>query len=361
MPDKPFMVKKLAAFVFTAFVFSFALSTASAQETQSRVVDEVVAQVNDGVITLSMIKREMRDAVDSFVQQGKSKEEAQKMVDEKQGEMIANLINEELLIQKAKELGLEKDVEEQINQRLNEIMKQNNIKTVDALYAEMEKQGVDPKDLREDWRRQGTRDLVLQREVQSKLYWEPESKALRAYFDTHKDKFVKPETVSFSELFLSFAGRDEAQVRAKAKQIYDQLKAGADFDKVVKESGDPAYLAAQTKGKVDKFPVKDIADKKLVSALAGVKPGDYTLPFDVDQVGMAILKVDAREIPNGDAAFDEQAVRVAILQEKMPEAQKNYMAKLRGEAYIKVSESYRPIVSPILFADERKTTSSAKQ
>ena len=34
--------------------------------------------------------------------------------------------------------------------------------------------------------------------------------------------------------------------------------------------------------------------------------------------------------------------------------------KLRNEAYIKVNETYRPIVSPILFADERKAT-SAKQ
>ena len=79
----------------------------------------LLAQVNDGVITLSQIKREMKDAVDSFVQQGKTKEEAQKMVDEKQGEMIANLINEELLIQKAKELGVDKDVEEQIQEAIS--------------------------------------------------------------------------------------------------------------------------------------------------------------------------------------------------------------------------------------------------
>jgi hypothetical protein len=202
---------------------------------------------------------------------------------------------------------------------------------------------------------------VLQREVQSKLYWEPDSKTLRAYFDAHKDKFIKPETVSFSELFLSFAGRDEAQVRAKAKQLYDQLKGGADFEKVVKESGDPPYLAAQSKGKVDKFPIKEIDDKKVLNALAGVKPGDYTLPINVEQQGIAILKVDAREVPTGEAAFDEQAIRVAILQEKVPEAQKSYMAKLRNDAYIKVSETYRPIVSPILFADERKTTTATKQ
>ena len=32
-----------------------------------------------------------------------------------------------------------------------------------------------------------------------------------------------------------------------------------------------------------------------------------------------------------------------------------------SDAYIKVNETYRPMVSPILFADERKATTSAKQ
>ncbi|HEY2847396.1 MAG TPA: peptidyl-prolyl cis-trans isomerase [Pyrinomonadaceae bacterium] len=353
------MFKKIGASVVTSLVVAFAVSGVSAQETQNRVVDEVVAQVNDGVITLSQIQREIKDAVDSLVQQGKTKEEAQKIVDEKQGEMIANLINEELLVQKAKELGVDKDVDEQINQRLADIMKQNNIKTVDALYAEMEKQGVDPKSLREDWRRQATRELVIQREVQQKQYWTPSGAEIKTYFDAHKDKFIKPETVSFSELFLGFAGRDEAQVRTKAKTLYDQLKAGGDFDKIVKENGDPPALT-QGAGKMEKFPVKDISDAKIAKAMTGVKVGDYTLPIEVDQLGIAILKIDGREEKGSDASFDENAVRMALLQEKAPDAQKAYMTKLRSEAFIKVNDSYKPLVNPVLFADERKAT-SAKQ
>jgi peptidyl-prolyl cis-trans isomerase SurA len=353
------MFKKLAALVFTAFALVITGSSVSAQETQSKVIDEVVAQVNDGVITLSQVQREIKDAVDSLVQQGKTKEQAQKIVDEKQGEMIANLINEELLVQKAKEMGADKEADEQVNQRLADLMKQNNIKTVDQLYAEMEKQGVDPKGLRDDWRRQATRDLVLQKEVQSKLYWQPNTTELKTYFEAHKDKFIKPETISFSELFLGFAGRDEATVRTKAKTLYDQLKAGGDFAKIVKENGDPPTLT-QGAGKIEKFPVKDISDGKIAKAMVGVKVGDYTLPIEVDQLGIAILKIDGREQQANDAAFDENAIRMAILQEKGPDAQKAYMAKLRTEAFIKVNDSYRPIVNPILFADERKTT-SAKQ
>ena len=348
------MFKKLAAFLFSASALIFSAQVISAQETQTRVVDEVVAVVNDGVITLSRIKNEKKDAVDSLVQQGKSREEAQKLVDGREGELIANMINEELLIQKAKELGVDKDADQQVNERLTQIMKDNNIKTVDALYAEMEKQGVDPKNIKDDWRRQAIREMVLQREVQSKLYWGATGPELKAYFASHKDKFLKPETVSFSELFLGFAGRDEAQVRQKAKQFYDQLKAGADFAKMVGGNGDPAYVT-QGAGKVEKVTVEGITDKKLAAALQGVKVGDYTLPVELDQVGIVILKIDAREAKSSDSVFDENAVRLAIVNEKGPEEQKKFLSKLRADAYIKVSESYRPLVSPLLFADERKT------
>jgi hypothetical protein len=51
--------------------------------------------------------------------------------------------------------------------------------------------------------------------------------------------------------------------------------------------------------------------------------------------------------------FDEGAVRLAMMNEKVGAEQKKFMAQLREEAYIKISDTYRPIVSPILFADER--------
>ncbi|MCC6451993.1 MAG: hypothetical protein IT171_03825, partial [Acidobacteria bacterium] len=57
-----------------------------------------------------------------------------------------------------------------------------------------------------------------------------------------------------------------------------------------------------------------------------------------------------------ESTFDENAVRLAILQEKGPDAQKKFMTDLRTNAYIKINETYRPIVSPLLYADERKET-----
>ena len=341
--------------VYTALIAAVFSIPASAQETQTRVVDEVVAQVNEGVITLSRIKREKKNLVDSFVQEGKTREEAEKLVNEKENELIANLINEELLIQKAKESGLENDIEASLNERFLEIMKQYNLKTVEQLYAEMEKTGVDPKEIREVWRKQAIRERVIQREVQAKVYWRPNGKELKDYYEKNKAKFTTPETISLSELFLGFAGRDEAAVREKAKQLHAQLKGGADFAKIAKENGDPPVVMPGS-GKIENMPVSQLGDK-VVGHLKDVKAGDVTAPFDADQLGVVILKVDARTQASNDSKFDENAVRLAMMAEQVPAEQKKFMASLREDSLIKISETYRPMVAPILFADERKETS----
>ena len=342
-----FSIKKIAIFVL--LVGSLGMGV-KAQETEAKVVDEVVAQVNDGVITLSRIKREMKDIVDAGVAAGKKRDDVQKEMEEKQGELIANLINEELVVQRAKEMNL--DIDSTVNQRMLEMMKQYNLKTIEQLNAEMEKSGVNPEEFRNNMRKQLTRERVIQQEVQSKVYWSFNGKELKDYYEAHKDKFTKPETVSISELFLSFAGRDEATVRAKANDLYTQLKAGADFDKIVKENSDPGVVT-EGKGKGDKLRVSEL-NPIVAKPLTSLKVGQITEPFQAEQLGMVILRVDGREAASNESVYDETGVRMAMLGERFPEEQKKFFAKLRADAYIRISEAYRPLVSPLLFADERK-------
>jgi hypothetical protein len=341
------------------FAVVFAAGVAvSAQETQERVVDEVVAQVNEGVITLSRIKREAKDIVDGAVKEGKSREEAQKMVDEKQGELIANLINEELLIQKAKELNLDSQADASVNERFVQMMKQYGMKSIDQLHKVMEEQGVDPATIREMWKKQAVKDLVIQREVQQKLYWDPSGKALREYYEKNKARFTKPETVSFSEIFLGFAGRDENAVREKAKQLVAQLKGGGDFAKLQKENTDPGVVTQGT-GKAEKVKPSDFSEL-IANAIKGLKVGEVTNPIEANDLGIVILKIDARDAASSESYFDENAVRLAMLAERVPTATKEFMSTLRQDSYIKIGEPYRPLVSPILFAEERKEKTPAK-
>jgi parvulin-like peptidyl-prolyl isomerase len=341
------MKRTSSAIFLIAILFLMGIS-ASAQESEVKVVDEVVAQVNEGVLTLSRIRREMKTIVDTYVTEGKSREEAQKIVNDKQPELIANLINEELIMQKAKELGLEAEIEASINQRFLEIMKQQNIKNLDTLYAEMEQGGVNPDEVRETWRKQAAREAVLRKEVHSKVYWDATTKELTDYYEKHKDKFTKPETITISEIFLAFAGKTETAVRQKAADLTAQIKAGADFAKLAAENSD-------RKSPPQTVNISEL-DEKYAKVLKDIKTGGISDPIEVDQVGINILRVDERSQASSESKFNEGQVRLALMQERAPDALKKFMSTLREDSYIKLSDSYRPLVAPILFAEERSAT-----
>ena len=345
-------MKYIISAIFSIAVLFSASAPVFAQETELKVVDQVVAQVNEGVITLSRVKREMKDAIESFVQEGKTREAATAEIESKKGELIAGIINDELILQKGKEIGLDAEIEAQINQRLAGIMKQQNIKSLDALYKEMEKGGINPQEIRELWRKQITRDLVLQREVDSKLYFGWTAKEIKTYFEANKAKFTKPETVSISEIFLSFAGRDADAVREKARQLVAQARGGADFAKLAVENSERPDVQ-QTKGKAGTFNIKDM-DEKFITALKDVKAGGIGDPIELVE-GMEILRVDERTKATTESFFDENEVRKAMTYEKLPEERKKYVASLRSNAYIKINDEYRPIVAPVLLEDTQKS------
>jgi len=330
------------------FLFSTAIF---AQEGEMKVVDEVVAVVNDDVITLSTVRREAKQIVDADVMEGKSREEAQKAIDEKQGELIAGLINQELISQKAKELNIDRQADAAVNQRLVQIMQQYKLETIDALYEEMRKQGVDPNQLKAAWKDQEIKNMVISNEVQGKIYWGISTKELKEYFEQHKDKFLPPETVSVTELFLSYAGRDKEAVKKHADELVAQLRGGADFEKILMENSDRPDKA-ETKGKVENFDLSK-SDQELQNALKGVKPGQYANPYEVKDLGISIIRLDTRTAAGKEAEYKEDAVRMAITNERFPEAYKKFMTDLRSDSYIKINENYRASVAPILFKDER--------
>ena len=341
-----------SAIVSIAFLFLMSLPVV-AQETQLTVVDEVVAQVNDSVITLSSIRREVKEIVAQLVKDGKTQEQAQTEVESKMGELIANLINQELIIQKGKELGVDVEVEAQINQRFLQMMKENNMRTLDKLFEAMRTENVDPDVVRETWRIQLTKETVLYRDVDQRVYLSWSTKEIKEYYEKNRAKFTKPETVTISEIFLSFAGRDEASVREKAKKLVEEIRAGGDFEKIAVANSERQNIQ-ETKGKVGILKVAELTEI-FAKPLKDVKIGGVTDPIEIAE-GIEILRVDDRSAASSESVFDETAVRQAMTIERLPEERKKYFISLREESYIKINETYRPLVAPLLFMEERKTS-----
>ena len=354
MKSKFYTRLALAAAALVAGMAAAAPVARAQEEGASRVVDEVIAQVNTEVITLSSLKREQANAVQAIVQQSGGKmtaAEAAAEVQKRQAEMIATLINEQLLIQKGKELGLTEEVEAEVNRRMEEVRKQEGLTTIAALEAAMNAAGVSPAAVRQSLRVETMKNFVLGSEVDRKIFWGLLDAEVKAYFEKNKDKFRKPETLTLSEIFLGTAGKNDAEVKARAQQLVQQLRTGGDFKAVAmvqseRENNAGQRVAPQTGGKIGTFPLGEITHEAIAAAVKTLRAGQISDPIKME-TGYTILRMDERT-PAGEPTYDERKVREAITVERLDKERKLYIETLRREAYVDVAPSYREAVLPLL-------------
>lgn len=337
----------VAGFLALAFL---APSQAFAQEGEMTVVDEVIVQVNDDVITLSQLKREAQERVEELKRNGMTPQQAQEEVAKRQAELIATLINEKLLLQKGKELELANDIEAEVNRRLLQIANEQGITSIEKLYDAMRQSGLVPEDVRRTMRTEMMKQAVLEQEVDRRVYLGPSTEEVKKYFDANPAKFRKPESIKLSEIYLSTTGKDEAAVKARALELIAQIRAGADFGAVAaanseREKGGQR-TAPQDKGFVGEFDVPNLRDE-LMNALKDVKIGGVSEPIKVGD-GYQIIRVDARTPGADTPTFNDSRVRQAILMDRQPKERETYLQNLRNEAFIKVTETYRAGVEPLL-------------
>lgn len=341
--------KYFAAF-FALIILTFSATSVFAQEGEMQVVDEVIAQVNDDVITLSMLKKETKERIDALKQSGMTEQQALDEVAKRQNELIATLINEKLLLQRGKELELANDVEAEVNRRMLDIAQQQGINSIEKLYEAMRQSGLVPEDVRRTMRTEMMKSAVLQQEVDRKVYLGFSGDEVKKYYDAHPDKFRKPESVKLSEIYLVTTDKDDAAVKNRALELIAQARAGADFGALAAANSEREKEGKRTapgdKGYVGEFDVPSLRED-LGAMLKDVKAGGVTEPIKTNE-GYQILRVDAR-IPGGATpTFNDNRVREQMLMERQPKERDNYLQSLRNEAFIKVTDAYRAGVDPLL-------------
>ena len=347
------------AFLLAAFALTvLAVAPARAQEeTAPTVLDEPVVQVNNDVIMLSQLKHENADFKEVLVKQrGMTPEQADAEVAKKQPEIIFNLINESLLIQKGKDIPrMTEDVEAQVNREVSNVAQKSGIKTIEELREAMKQEGMSLSEVQDTLRRQYMKQAVLQHEVDAKIYFGLTDKELHEYYDAHRDKFA---SVTLSEIFLSLAGRTDADVKAHAEQLAAQARAaGANFGTLAEKNSEhdskkAGGLLTDEEGKARWFLVSDLSPA-IADAIKGLTPGGVTAPIKTDE-GYLILRLNERE-----DAFKENFVRGMITAEKSEKAHDDYLKSLRQDAYIKAADNYREVVQPMLDKDKQENKTAA--
>jgi parvulin-like peptidyl-prolyl isomerase len=343
------------ALAAVAFALILAAPARAQEEAPPAVLDEPVVQVNNDVIMLSMLKRENAEFRDVLMKQrNMTPEQADAEIAKKQPEVIFNLINEILLMQKGKDLPrLSEEIEADVNREVLRVAKGAGLNSLEELENELRKEHMSLSDIKDTLRRQYTKQAVLQREVDARVYYGLTDAELHKYYDANRSKFV---SVGISEIFLSLAGRSEADVQAKAADLAARARTGVDFGELAAKNSEREEngirTAEKTKGQhLDEagkprwYLLSDV-QPSVANAVKDLKVGGITDPIKVDE-GYMILRVNER-----DDSFKENFVRGMITQERSDKEHEDYLRKLRQDAYIKPAANYGEVIQPLLDKDK---------
>src|SRR5215468_411613 len=165
--------------------------------TADTVVEEIIARVNNDIITRSEYVRS-RDQLKQEVQQ-QEPNAADKAFAERQRDVLRDLIDQQLLLQKGKDLGITGDTE--LIKRLDEMRKQMNLTTMEELEKAAEAQGASYEEFKQNLRNQIITQRVIGQEVGSKISLNKEEQ--QKFYNEHKDDMQRPEGVRLSEILIA--------------------------------------------------------------------------------------------------------------------------------------------------------------
>jgi peptidyl-prolyl cis-trans isomerase SurA len=300
---------------------------------QGTIVEEIVAMVNDQVISKSDYERAEHELDQEAQQQGWSQSE----VMQQRRDLLRSLIDKQLLLSKGKELDI--NGESELVKRLDEMRKQYHLDTMEDLQKAAEAQGVSWEDLKQQIRDGVIQSDVISQEVGRKIDVAPSE--IRDYYNAHVQDFKRPEQVKLSEILVPTPNPDDAaqvsSAETKANDIEARLKSGADFATVAKaDSGGPT---AAEGGRLGEYKRGDLP-KVMEDATFGLQQGQYTSPIRTKQ-GWLILEV-TDHTQGGTMPLDQVQgdIQEKLGMQKMEPAMRSYLAKLRDEAAIQVRAPY---------------------
>ena len=297
------------------------------------VVEDVVVRVNDQIISRSDVERSLQQLQEEAAANNLSSTD----LATRQRDNLRDLIDQQLLLSRAKELGLNADAD--VIRKLDEIRKQNKLESLDDLEKAARAQGVSFEDFKAQIRNQLLTQLVVRDEVGRKLQVSEGDQ--KKYYADHIKDFEQPEQVRLNEILVPLPDTatpaEIAQAEAKANALKAELQKGTDFAEVAKKSsGGPS--AAQG-GELGLFKRGALA-KVLEDQTFALKVGEATAPIRTRQ-GFVILKVTEHD-PAGPAPMKdvEPQIQEAIYIQAVQPALRAYLTKLREDSYLDLQPGF---------------------
>ena len=319
----------------------WALATlALAATVRAEIIEQILVKVNGELFTKSDLEtrqiaalREMGQRLDPG-NTNLADAQLRKMLDEITPDLMVNVVDEMLLVQRGRELGYRLG-DEQFTGILDGLKKENKIDNDEQLKEALKQEGMTLADLRRNIERRMLVSRVEQNEILGRIaVSEVEA---REYYDAHLGEFTTPPSVTLREIFITLPGdgkptpAQETAAREKSDQVRQRTAAGEAFDKLAAELSDAPSKA--NAGLIGPLNVSDLSPelRKIVEAM---KPGQISETLRSPR-GFQILKLESSTPPE-TMPFDQAKAQISdrVFTDKRREEYDKFLARLRTQAII---------------------------
>jgi peptidyl-prolyl cis-trans isomerase SurA len=307
-------------------------------QAKGTVIEEIVARVNNDAITLSDVQKADQSLHEEIAHdcQGCAQDKMEELYKEKQKDLLRDLIDQALLVERAKDMGI--SVDSDLVKRLDEIRRQNNLGSMEEMEKKVEQEGLSWEDLKTQIRNNLLTQEVIRREVGSHINIPSED--VKKYYDEHQKDFVRPEQVVLYEIFLSTEGKspeEMSSVEKKADDLRNRVVKGEDFSEIAKHFSEGS--TGKDGGLLGTFERGQL-DKQLEDAVFKMDKGQMT-PVIQTKTGFEVLKVEAHyEAGLQPQDKVENEIMNRIYGQKMQPTMREYLGQLREQSYVMVKPGY---------------------
>ncbi len=318
-------MKRLSIFLTVLLVFPLFAD-------DRKVLDEVVARVNNQIITLSEYRQANTALRQELVGQVAGTELAERLADESK-DTLRNLIDMALLVQYGTERGY--SVESDVLRQIDLIRQENGFQTMEELERAMLAEGVNIEDIKQQYRDQMMYQMVIQRDVSRSVFLTDEE--VETYYEEHKEELSQPESVQLREILISTANRTEEQAADRTREVLVRIRKGDDFGELAREYSDAP--TAQKGGELGVFDPKTLSEQ-VQALVAKLREGGVADP-QLTPEGYMILQLAERTeggVPPLEKA--RNAVSNALYMDRVQPAFRKFLDRMRKENYVFVKVGY---------------------
>ena len=307
-----------------------------------KTIEEIIARVNNEIITRSEYEKARQSAEEdakSECQNRCTPEQLQTNIGDRQKNSLRDLIDQSLLVQRAKDMGV--SVEPEVIKKLDAIRTQNNFTSMEELERAVSSQGMNWEDFKNNIRNTLLTQRVISSEVGSHITIGDEEVA--KYYEAHKTEFVRPEQVALREIEVNTQGKKPEEIpdlKKKAETALKRVKDGEDFGEIAKRFSDGStksqggFLGVYKRGELSK-ELEDVVFK--------MKRNDLTDIMETKQGFLVLQVLEHYDEGEQSLAKVKNEIMDKLYGERMEPAMREYLKTLREQSYVVIKPGFQDI------------------